>query len=611
MDKIAEIFRDTRIVKQYVDAARSEFGGKKTTDIFLNFLKVAQSIGGEFEAKRIGQKIDDLSNIIKEILSDRFKDIEDKKREIAKILIGNENIKLYLYSTSPNSDVYNRALELFVSENSITPVLNKTLSFNGSDAQSFDLKSLLRGSLASAAKIVQQLKSKQQDNINFDESLGTGKSNNLADQDKTYQDMLELKGDDSENPLDKFKKLGEFLLTILRDENQSVSGYYVRNFIKPIYKSFQDRLKNSGSLSNEEKRQLIVDVALFNQQTYDFLANKIATKKRRTNFGVTSEYTGADLQEQLNIFLDKVDLDSLVENIINSGYYRPQFIKKMVTAGQLPALKALLKGLIKSEIILDARTRLLVPMTGKHLGYDDNGNLVFNPKGYKFNESEFLIDFIRNEIKHISRDSQEQSKMMSHIEDIMGIQKIPNSDEYLYPERSSILRGFANHQPNLIKSGLLHGIKQQSNEDFSNISPESREEIVQNISDKIYPYVPMSISQIARDPKKATQYDKHYHESYENSNELAARHLHNLLHAALRAERGEIKPHNVFHPESHLELSPLSEIGPQSVPLPGKDRMKVQLNLAQSNDPPKDLQASGLSVLIQKYAQNRSKIHSV
>lgn len=492
------MFRDQSILQLLAKQAHLQTNSKKTSDIFLSMIKLAQSDKLYDEMLSLPEKR------IKDILSEPGK-YEYKKNDLRKILNDNLNIlSTYAFTKAANDDVAAVVSEYmpekFVEKN-VEDVLEK---YNGANALSFSLKGLISGVLSNAAALVKQRQFKQETQGKTQSLEGGAETFGQQTQDDTalaaFENIYESAEDGSSE--DKEQALEMMFKRIINDPKSDILSMFVENKLLPEFNSLKERLTGKISdsviekikplirpnMTESEKRQLVSeaiqqDMVEASAELDSFYLNSF--KKIRENIGERKriydqrgqkrEYSLREVQELVDKQVEALDLDRILDYIYKQNFYElPKWARNIDET----LFKRIFKSIIKSELIINAKQAMDVSLPGaKSRGQGGYAKLA---------QIDIVAHILKKEIRNLVQDEDEQEKLINQALMALGSKVDKETGEWKHKPKDTLQYKVFQHVTPAVMAAYLQKSMEMYGEKFSELSPEEQENVVEEVHSAVY-----------------------------------------------------------------------------------------------------------------------------
>jgi len=498
------IVNDRNKLAQLIKQAQKETNSLKPSQVFEMFIKIAQN-----------EKYDDFSNLDydlnemfkndnfseserRNILDEMYLNQTDKVKQIQKYLKKiNENFALiYTYAKSkiqPNSK-YAESLEDGLSNMFLYEKNDKK---NLRNIYRYILQPLFSGEGANVKKAINSIwGSIMQEaqnvtipsNVDKDEFISSRTESDKIQEQKNKQ-TYEISGDIEDkinavsNIFNKFTSNPENFLMSYYINPQLPKGMEEEGLESLMQKHLRLKSAIENANSDEESLQAQADYDEFYKYITDEFIPKRMGPTRYTPGNITSEFTKLDLEKEVNEYLEKINIENLVEDILQSNFYTlPKWAREYATADEQKKylIKEIMISLIKSEAILGFKRKMNVALTRSY------GKFVGTGKSQKLAQINILIHSLQVSIKKIIQDPEEQQELLERALNII-FKKTTISEEDL---KKDLRYTLFQHVTPMIISGLRTRAEKKYNKSFQDLNNQEKEQVVEEILSTVYPVFP-------------------------------------------------------------------------------------------------------------------------
>jgi hypothetical protein len=238
---------------------------------------------------------------------------------------------------------------------------------------------------------------------------------------------------------------------------------------KNYYDEYLLQLKNAST--TEELASAEENINNFFDEFVSFIKENMDVGKRYTPKNIYREKTLRDLQRMCGEIIDQLDLDNLVDDIINSPYYKlPKHIEVELKENQL-MVKELIKAAIQSEVVMNLKEREDIPVRRT------------KDKKNKTSQIDILYNFLYKAINKIETDPEKQEELKRRA-------LLLTKEKYTKEGKdnvSEIAGRIYQHVTPMIKSGLIFKYVRDTGKEFAELTPEEKTNIMKRVHETVYP----------------------------------------------------------------------------------------------------------------------------
>lgn len=262
---------------------------------------------------------------------------------------------------------------------------------------------------------------------------------------------------------------------------------------KNYYDEYLLQLENASTA--QELASVEADINKFFDMFVSFIKENMDVGKRYTPQNVYRKKTLRDLQRMCEEIIDQLDLDNLVDDIINSPYYKlPKHIKAELEENQL-IVKELIKAAIQSEVVMNLKEREDIPVRRP------------TDKRGKTSQIDVLYNFLYKAINKIETDPEKQEELKRRA-------LLLTKEKYTKDGKdnvSEIAGRIYQHITPMIESGLIFKLVRDTGKEFAELTPEEKNNIVKQVHMTVYPLFP--VADFSKNKYKAVRspYDEQKH----------------------------------------------------------------------------------------------------
>ncbi len=480
--------------------AHKDTNSKKTSDIFFSMLKIAQS------DSMFDEMLDLPNKRIRSLLSEPGK-YEYKTQDIRNELQKNLNImSAFVISKAKNEEI-SEAVGEFMPVKFIESALNQLEKYNGANANDFTLKGLLNGALSSATRLVEQRKQKQQSKGESSlEMSGVSEGDTfkertidegaLASFNAIFEEGAQGDVEDKETALEAvFNK-------ILRDEESDILSIFIAGKLYPAFKDLKQRLSGEITSSviekvkplitqgmsqqeiqnlvskfvDEDSAQAQADFDKFYTDTFKFIKDNYGAQKRIPGQkGQIQEFSLREVQDEVNRQLQALDLNKIIDYIFKQNFYK---LPKWATGKNQELTKDIIKSIIKSELIINAKQAMKVSLPG----------IKDRPQGgrAKLSQIDIVEHIIMKRIKNLTEDEAEQSDLISETLKVLGSKVDPETKQVIHKPKDMTQYRLFQHTTPMMMAAYMQKASEEYGEKFSELSDEEQQDVIEKVQSAIY-----------------------------------------------------------------------------------------------------------------------------
>lgn len=596
--------------------AHKDTNSKKTSDIFFSMLKIAQS------DSMFDEMLDLPNKRIRSLLSEPGK-YEYKTQDIRNELQKNLNImSAFVISKAKNEEI-SEAVGEFMPVKFIESALNQLEKYNGANANDFSLKGLLNGALSSATRLVEQRKQKQQSKGESSlEMSGVEKGDTfkertidegaLASFNAIFEEGAQGDVEDKETALEAvFNK-------ILRDEESDILSIFIAGKLYPAFKDLKQRLSGeitssviekvkpliTQGMSQQEIQNLVsefvdedsakaqADFDKFYTDTFKFIKDNYGAQKLIPGQkGQIQEFSLREVQDEVNRQLQALDLNKIIDYIFKQNFYK---LPKWATGKNQELTKDIIKSIIKSELIINAKQAMKVSLPG----------IKDRPQGgrAKLSQIDIVEHVIMKRIKNLTEDEAEQSDLISETLKVLGSKVDPETKQVIHKPKDMTQYRLFQHTTPMMMAAYMQKASEEYGEKFSELSDEEQQDVIEKVQSAIYrggklPYTfDVGANELRSQP---------YHLVGEDAENLTRKNVQERLQQAMGIRGGRLQEGGFM--KSMMPIQPKITPPAQSdKPKPEKPIEPASYSGDDTGDFDEDFfKGSNLAYMIKKYAFKR------
>lgn len=462
-----KIATNQELLKAYLDIISQKNNFKKTSDVFVQLLKMSQ------DERSLDSLLEKPEKQIIHILSS-LEPFESKEAELSKILKDNLGTFHYYLMSKVNNPELENWLLYYLGEvnNFIKNNLILLSKYNGKNASAFKMRGMMHNMLDLARVSVEgQKMNKERDEAKYVSHYD--KDNTIKDKlvGESIDDIIEKNEQYQNENTDllssteaKLSKLEQMFNQVLNDPASDILAYEVENVLYPYLVTLKENYDTS--LDEQSILKNAKDIDAFFEQTVEYIEKKYSTRKRNPNTNAIEAASLSELQVMVNNVVDSLDNQGVIDQILSQQYYKLPKMLKYYLESFPQVTKLLLKSAIKTLLLFNTKQELNVSLPASTKG---GGPLAI---------SDYLAHVLQREIKLLQNSDEEKQEIYELTLKMLKLKNYTREGQHPTAGIKFLDLGLFSHITPLVYAGLMKNYLEQHQEE---LTPDQQIQIVNQI----------------------------------------------------------------------------------------------------------------------------------